>query len=73
MVEVKEALSLLPYTQPASAKCFKCNQPGNQSSDCPFRKAVHLVEREELEDNKVCCEPDEDGEEAEDYKDDDEG
>ena len=54
-----------PYTWPAPVKCFKCNLPGHRSSDCPLRKVVHLVEREEEE---VICEPDEDGEEEEDYE-----
>ena len=38
-----------PYTRPALLKCFKCNLPDHKSSDCPLRKLVHLVEREEEE------------------------
>ena len=58
-----------PYNRPAPVKCFKYNLPGHKSSDCPFRKAVHLVEREEEE---VICEPDGDGKEEEDYEEGDE-
>jgi hypothetical protein len=45
------------YSKPI--KCFKCNQPGHRSSDCPRRKAITLVEHEEgIED--VLCDPEED-------------
>ncbi|XP_031402567.1 uncharacterized protein LOC116212133 [Punica granatum] len=48
-----------------TAKCFKCNQPGHRSSDCPRRKAIALVEHEEdVED--VLCDPEEEEEEDED-------
>lgn len=44
-----------------TAKCFKCNQPGHRSSDCPRRKAIALVEHEEdVED--VFCDPEEEEE-----------
>ena len=33
-----------PYARPFPAKCFKCNQPGHRSSDCPLRKGIHMVE-----------------------------
>ncbi|XP_031398494.1 uncharacterized protein LOC116209072 [Punica granatum] len=49
-----------------TAKCFKCNQPGHRSSDCPRRKAIALVEHDEdVED--VFCDP----EEEEEYSGDD--
>ena len=54
-----------PFTRPTPIKCFKCNQPGHRSSDCPLRKTIHLVEREEED---VICEPDGGGEEEEDYE-----
>ena len=47
---------------------------GNHSSDCPLRKTVHLAEREDGNDNKVCCEPDSYGVDEEVYdEEDDEG
>ena len=72
MVETKETPKTTnPYTQPTLIKCFKCNKPGHRSSDCPRRKVVHLVEREEEKEDEVYYEPDEDGEE--DSEDDVEG
>ena len=44
------------YARPASIKYFKCNQMGHRSSDRSLRKVVHLAEREEGDDNEVCCE-----------------
>ena len=58
-----------PYARPTPVKCFKCNLPRHKSSDCPLRKAVHLVERGEEE---VICESDGDGEGEEDYEEGDE-
>ena len=47
MVEVKEAPKPAnPYARPTPIKCFKCNQMGYRSNDCPLKKAVHLAERE---------------------------
>ena len=63
-----------PYAWSTPIKCFKCNQIGHCSSDCPLRKAVHLAEKGEEGDDEVCCEPDGYGEEDEVYEeDDDEG
>ena len=74
MVETKEALKAAnPYARPTPVKCFKCNQPGHHSSDCPLQKAVHLAEREEEDDNDVCYEPNGYGDDEELYEDDDEG
>ena len=58
------------YTRLAPVKCFKCNLPDHRSNDCPLRKAVHLVKREEEEE--VICEPDGEGEEKDDHEEDDE-
>ncbi|PKI63420.1 hypothetical protein CRG98_016087 [Punica granatum] len=53
-----------------TAKCFKCNQPGHRSSDCPRRKAIALVEHEEdVED--VFYDPEKEEEEEESSGDDD--
>ena len=61
-----------PYARPTPGKCFKCNQ-GHCSCNCPLRRAIHLADKDDENDNEVCCEPDGDGEYEEDYKDDDEG
>ncbi|XP_010275023.1 PREDICTED: uncharacterized protein LOC104610208 [Nelumbo nucifera] len=55
-----------PYARPTPIKCFKCNEVGHRSSDCPRRKAVNMVEREEEEDieEEVCCGPDGEDEEG---------
>ncbi|XP_056176570.1 uncharacterized protein LOC130140664 [Syzygium oleosum] len=36
-----------PYAKPYPGKCFKCNEPGHRSSDCPRRKMANLVEPED--------------------------
>jgi hypothetical protein len=35
-----------PYARPNSNKCFKCNQPGHRSHQCPRRQMVNLIELE---------------------------
>ena len=49
-----------PYNKPGPLKCFRCNEPGHRSNECPKRKSVNVVEREEEEtcDNEVLCGPD---------------
>ena len=57
VTEAKEAPKPVnPYARPTPIKCFKCNQMGHCSSDCPCRKVVHLANREDGDDNKVCYE-----------------
>lgn len=44
-----------PYAKPFSTKCFRCQQPGHRSNECPQRPAAHLVgehEEESVEDEK---------------------
>lgn len=36
-----------PYSQPMLEKCFRCNQPGHRSNECPTRRTVHMIEWEE--------------------------
>ncbi|XP_040994264.1 uncharacterized protein LOC121240799 [Juglans microcarpa x Juglans regia] len=33
-----------PYNKPIAGKCFRCNQPGHRSNECPARKSVNLVD-----------------------------
>ena len=49
-----------PYARPGPKKCFRCNQPGHRSNQCPRRQTVNLVETET-------------GEEVEDYEDEETG
>ncbi|XP_059429202.1 uncharacterized protein LOC132163019 [Corylus avellana] len=35
-----------PYARPNLDKCFKCNQPGHRSHQCPRRQMVNLIEPE---------------------------
>ena len=62
-----------PYAWPTLIKCFKCNQLGHRSNDCPLRKTVHLAERKEEDDNEVCSKPNGYGDDNEVYEDDDKG
>ena len=74
VVETKEAPKAAnPYARPTPVKCFKYNQPNHRSSDCPLKRAVHLVKRDDKDANEVCCETDGYRKEEEDYEDDDEG
>lgn len=57
-----------PYVKLNPGKCFKCNQLGHRSSDCPLRKAVHVVERGK-EDDEIYYNLDWDDDEYEDYDD----
>src|SRR4051812_43157571 len=60
-----------PYARSFPTKCFKCNQPGHRSSDCPLRKGIHMVERDEEErEDATYCEADGGDDE---YDDDDDG
>ena len=61
--EVKKADN--PYAKPGVRKCYRCHQPGHKSNECPTRKTVNVVERDE-EDDGVDCEPEEDKEKGED-------
>lgn len=47
-----------PYDKTSIYKCFKCNQPGHISSDCPLRKTHNIVE--EREHHSVYLDNDED-------------
>jgi hypothetical protein len=32
------------YTRPGPKKCFRCNQPGHRSNQCPKRQMINLIE-----------------------------
>ena len=71
MIEAKEAPKPAKLNeQPAPIKYFKCNQMGHHYSDCPFRKVVHLAEKEDGDDNEVCYKLDGYGDDDEVYEDD---
>ncbi|KAI5683539.1 hypothetical protein M9H77_04767 [Catharanthus roseus] len=44
-----------PYAKPILGKCYHCGQPSQRSNECPTRKHVNVVERDEEE---VFCGPD---------------
>ncbi|PKI65988.1 hypothetical protein CRG98_013573 [Punica granatum] len=70
-VDLKEQVKTTnPHAKPTSGKCFKCNQPGHQSSDYPRRKAINIVEREK-EDEEIYCGPNGDEEEYKEETDND--
>jgi hypothetical protein len=35
-----------PYARPGPEKCFRCNQPGHKSNQCPKRQMISLIEAE---------------------------
>ena len=56
LVEIKDNQKQSnPYAKPILGKCYRCNQPGYKSNECPNRRPVNVVERDEEE---VCYEPD---------------
>ena len=32
-----------PYARPMTSKCFRCNQPGHRSNECPQRRMVNMA------------------------------
>ncbi|XP_035547276.1 uncharacterized protein LOC108991242 [Juglans regia] len=36
-----------PYRRPITGKCFRCNQPGHRSKECPNRRSVNMVDGKE--------------------------
>jgi hypothetical protein len=42
-----------PYAKPRPKKCFRCNQPGHRSNQCPKRQTINLIEtRGDTEDEE---------------------
>lgn len=35
---------MTPYAHPNLGKCFRCNQPGHHSNNCPNRRSVNFAE-----------------------------
>ena len=40
-----------PYARPMVGKCFRCNQPGHRSNECPTRPQAHLLDAQTEEDD----------------------
>lgn len=45
-----------PYARPYVGKCFRCNQQGHKSNECPTRKTINVLNQEEKDE--INCEPD---------------
>ena len=44
-----------PYAKPFGVKCYKCGEVGHRSNECPKRKAVNVVEKDDdVVENEVC-------------------
>ena len=41
-----------PYSKPILDKCYHCNQPGHRSNECPSRRSVNIVHRDD--EGEVC-------------------
>ena len=49
-----------PYARPFSVKCYRCGEVGHCSNECPKRKAMNVVEKDDdVVENEV-YRPDED-------------
>ena len=44
-----------PYAKPVGVKCYRCGKVGHHSNECPKRKAVNVVEKDDdVVENEVC-------------------
>ena len=44
-----------PYARPFNDKCYKCGEVGHRSNECPKRKAMNAMEKEDdVVQNEVC-------------------
>jgi hypothetical protein len=41
------------YPKPRGDKCYRCGQPGHHSNQCPKRRAIHLLETGEEDNEKM--------------------
>ena len=46
-----------PYTKFGVGKCYRCDEPGHKSNECPKRRQVNMTDYEEGDDVLVEIEP----------------
>ncbi|KAF2283386.1 hypothetical protein GH714_003756 [Hevea brasiliensis] len=44
-----------PYAKPILVKCYKCNEMGHRSNECPNRKSINIIEKHDDDDDKIYC------------------
>ncbi|KAF2315630.1 hypothetical protein GH714_040144 [Hevea brasiliensis] len=53
-----------PYVKPTPNKCYRCNEEGHRSHECPRRKTVNFIKKQ----REFCCEPEEGEDEDDDFE-----
>ena len=42
-----------PYAKPFGVKCYRCEEVGHHSNECPKRKVVNVVDEDDVVENEV--------------------